>query len=287
MVESAHLAGFKDVKPRLITDWVARGLLGDGQRVGRGRGGGTGARFEWSEEQVALFKWLLTNRANVKSPVVLASIPVETWLYWGERWVGLPQLKRVLQSWWRRTNRTGWESSLEMSRKVAESIVPPQTPRKVKQDFRETLAGMIEAHDYSVEVFILMIDEVRVYDPGFGVMGEMGASSDLVARVMLSKIVAMSRFDEITDEMFLEARARLSLSVLEHAHWQSLSDTDSTLTAPPDRISRTYLINKACEDLLAHLGMLLMAHDVGFSPGEPPVLPLISSTNLYQALPVE
>lgn len=234
LVKALQALGYTKISERLVTDWISMGLLGEGRRLGRGKGGGRGAKFVWSDEQFALFRTIVEQRPRVKSVVVLTAIPVETWLYWGERWVELPQVKRALTTWWGRTQRNGWDSSLHVARVAVNSICPPNTPRIARQDFREILAEMILQKSYSLKDLTQLIESVRKFGPEDGLIGQFGIPADLLARSMISMVVAMEHFDEVTDEMYEDARKRIGLYLLQYASWQILSTQLESIPEPPN-----------------------------------------------------
>src|SRR5438876_822928 len=81
LLSDARRRGHK-VSRRLLTDWVAIGLLDKG--TDRGRGRGRGKEYTWPDEQRRLFLVLLDKHGTVKRPV-LANIPVALWLFFGDQ----------------------------------------------------------------------------------------------------------------------------------------------------------------------------------------------------------
>ena len=93
LVKAATDAGYSRVSDRLVTDWVSKGLLDQPERQARGKGNGRGAKYEWADRQCELFLSLLMHRDEVTYVDSLASLPVSMWLYWGDEWVPLRQVK--------------------------------------------------------------------------------------------------------------------------------------------------------------------------------------------------
>lgn len=98
MVQAAKDAGHQRVSPRLVTDWEAHGLLDQPKNNGsNGRGGkvlGT-----WDENQLHLFLSLLEVRVRTKAVADLCSIPVWLWLWWGDDYVPMRQVKKAMTTW--------------------------------------------------------------------------------------------------------------------------------------------------------------------------------------------
>ena len=84
------------IKPRLIADWVAIGLLDKG--TARGRGKGKGKDYLWPENQAQLLLVLLNKRPEAKRST-LCNLPVALWLIWGDAYVPLRQVRRALATW--------------------------------------------------------------------------------------------------------------------------------------------------------------------------------------------
>lgn len=86
------------VTARLITDWVARGLLDHPHRRSRGRGHGS-TKAVYSAHQRELFAVLLAHRAQAGRTSPLTAIPIAIWVYWGDDYVPLRQARRALATW--------------------------------------------------------------------------------------------------------------------------------------------------------------------------------------------
>src|SRR5689334_1712348 len=122
MVEQAADAGYR-VTERLVTDWANQGLLDHGERVPNPNG--RGAYYVWPDNQRDLFLTLLAKRPALKAVATLATIPVSIWLYWGDEWIGLPQVRRALDTW---VGEVAHPRSLVRTRAHAQSIVRSLAP---------------------------------------------------------------------------------------------------------------------------------------------------------------
>lgn len=97
MVAAAWAAGFGDVTDRLVAEWVRLGLLDEAERIGRSDGR-RGALYQWPDSQWDLFRTLLAKRTEIPHIRGLVQISVGVWVYWGNKWVPLRQVRRALES---------------------------------------------------------------------------------------------------------------------------------------------------------------------------------------------
>ena len=101
---------------RQVRDWTDLGLL-DHPKV-RGRGQGLGVEATWPEEQLGLFLRLVEMRKEMTRIAPLCNVPVWTWLYFGERWVSLAQVRVALRTWEGLTDTV----SLKAARRTARQL---------------------------------------------------------------------------------------------------------------------------------------------------------------------
>ncbi|MFL6124943.1 hypothetical protein [Actinophytocola sp.] len=96
LIADARAAGH-EVTVRMITDWVARGLLDQPTRQPKGRGHGSNKGL-YSQNQRRLFITLLGKRPSnhLRS---LARVPLYLWLYWGDDYVPTRQAIRAFDTW--------------------------------------------------------------------------------------------------------------------------------------------------------------------------------------------
>jgi hypothetical protein len=84
-----------EMSPRMRRDWTDAGLLAPASMEPRGQRRGVG-RY-WTEEQVEVFRAVLRRRRTESAPRRdLANIPVAWWLFIGEAYVPLRQVRRAL-----------------------------------------------------------------------------------------------------------------------------------------------------------------------------------------------
>jgi hypothetical protein len=267
MVAAAREAGLGAVSARLVTDWESKGLLDRPERKSHGKGGGRGAAYVWPDNQRDLFLTLLAKRSSVKSIAGLCVIPVGIWLYWGDDWVPLRQVKVALQTWWKRAGRTGWDDTLDSARLVVKTMAPPGTPRAITTELRELIAGALEEGVFPREAITELIQQLLDRGPGNGEYGRFSQRSNEIVDGMWSMVVAMQHYDEVTDGMFYEARARLKPIILNYARdWPELS-LDPLYGKSFEHPTWEFLINRSCSQLLVGLGLQLHAIEDGRSLG--------------------
>ncbi len=103
--------------------------------------------------------------------------------------------------------------------------------------------------------------------PAPGQLGPTTMRVDQVVDGMWSMAVAMERYGEIDDGMFLEARARLAPIILNYAQqWPQLS-LDPIYGKAFEQPTWEFFINRSCSQLLIGLGLQFLAQDDGRSLG--------------------
>src|SRR5207249_3910280 len=101
LLREAHERGFTDVTPRLVVDWVQKGLIDQPTKTGRGIGGGRGTRKgTWSNRQRDLFlREVDQHHDGAKKIATLCNLPVFIWLWGGEEEVPLRQVIRAMATY--------------------------------------------------------------------------------------------------------------------------------------------------------------------------------------------
>lgn len=273
LVAEARQAGFSWANERLVTDWSAKGLLDRPARASGGRGAGSGARYAYSEEQYKLFLALLTKRSEVSTIPPLCNVPVFLWIYYGEKYAPVRQVRRALATAFR-ADRYGAQRSFERSRRTAQEIVKPIAhPKAAKTDVTpliEALTGVIyrgDANESNATVLCRLLDPV--VRPGkfaehqaWRVAAAQGVITNAVARAL-----AISKLSEIPDEIFELARvAQLSTIISYATDWRALAgspDIGHFITEEP---TLDFMANNACGHLLTGLGLLLLGRRPALLP---------------------
>jgi len=99
LVDEALRRGYCDVSRRLIYDWSSLGLLARPSLYSPGRRGRCNA---FPESQRELFFTLLEQRKRrTKQILGLYNVPVFVWLWWGDDYVPLRQVRCAMNTWGR------------------------------------------------------------------------------------------------------------------------------------------------------------------------------------------
>jgi len=259
MVKAAREAGNSDVSERLVTDWVSLGLLDQPTRVSRGKGRGPGANYEWPESQRDLFLTLLAKRDEATSRAAMCAIPVGVWMYWGDDWIPLRQVRLALRTWWDRPGRSRWKRSADGARLVIDTIAPAGTPRAFKSEVRELITAALENDVFPREELTQALEQLLVNRSSDGRFGPARSTAAEIVDGMWSMAVATYNYDLITDGMFYEARSRLLPIMLSYINeWPTLSK-DPVYGRSYEQPTWSFLINQSCPQLLAGLGLQLIA----------------------------
>ena len=162
LVAEARARGF-DATPRLITDWVRLGLLARPHR--RGLGQGRGSVAGWEEPQFRLWLLLIEKRPTVNQVVTLANLPVSLWLYFGDQYVGLPQVKRALATWAGFTRAKGYEDAGRLVGQFLRELPDLKVPRDRRRAVRTKLVRVLANPQRKGDVLALRREIVHLIQP--------------------------------------------------------------------------------------------------------------------------
>jgi hypothetical protein len=244
----ARANGFPEVTQRLIVDWVGRGLLDKPRRSGR-------------EAQKDLFLTLLRKQQEgVKRIATLANIPVGVWLYWGDSYVPLRQVRRALDTYTKAYRRGSWRAAITTAHQVLEQMNHPDATqadrdRMVRAVAESAFRGRLD--DPSE-----LVGKVRrVYDPGDS--GErVGPAQHLPAAyvgLIEARLAAISELRSIPDALFEYARTVHRQSLGEYLRRQPNLARQPGLEKLMTRPDLEQLLNNACLDLTTVLGVLVLS----------------------------
>ena len=271
LVEAAKAAGYDRISDRLVTDWVARGLLDKPERLSHGKGNGRGAVYQWPDRQLELFLSLLMHRDEVTYAGSLASVPVSAWLYWGDEWIPLRQVKVALKSWWDRASANRSRERVEaQARQMVKAIVGTGGSRDTRNQLRDELATCLEQNDFNSEALLPLISTLLESQSG-GRWGPFGLTPQVVVEMLDHFNMTMQHYGELSDGDFYAARSRHRESIVQYAKIQPLWSLDPVhghWFQDPDFET---LVNSACKDLILSLGIVLSARASGRSLGPVPL----------------
>jgi hypothetical protein len=257
MAEGARTSGFPDVTERLVTDWGVKGLIAQGKRAAGG-GGGPGASYEWSDEQFRFFLILLAKRRDVRAVAPLCDLPVGNWLYFAVDWIEVDQVRRAVKTWWKRTESTNWKQALHQARIAMHAIAPRGSPLALTNALRDALAKAMYTKHYDVDEITGIVRQLVERKGAREHMGAFWQPAEKVVEVMLWQVDAMTFYDDVTDGMFLNARARLrpvgAEYIRQYAELRSLPRGERF-----EEPTMEHFMTSACRSMVTALGQELRA----------------------------
>jgi hypothetical protein len=245
LLADAAVAG-TPVSARLITDWVAKGLLDRPTVRGLGRGRGTVAT--WPESQRRLFLHLLDQRRQgIKRLATLCNWPVVLWLDsegLASDYVPLRQVRRSLATWGT-AHRAG---PVRAARYTAELLIEQQAGPQISQRDRMALIDAVvrATGGGRFDRDLLLDAALRVFD------SERFAATWI--HTIEARITALGSLDTLDDSVFETARLSINRLVPVYVE-QQLG------LAPEDQANvrlkiASELAETACLSLLTMLGFL-------------------------------
>lgn len=248
-----------------MTEWVQLGLLGSPARANRK--GKRGAFYEWPDSQLDLFLTLLQKRGGeVKRTKALVVIPVGVWLYWGDEWVPVAQVRRALAT---STDLFGppgsWERAEANAKEAVRALQREGAAPAAVKALEDYLASGLYNSRLNADELRPLVADVLLFDPRTGGWGPFGWDVDDVVRWLRATVVAISRVSEVTDGSLVEARARLRGSLLQYAvEWRNLTGLP-TYGKNFEEPTVEFLVSRSCRDLLGVLGARMIADEEGVS----------------------
>lgn len=256
LVTAATGQGHRRVSTRLVDDWVALGLLDRPERQPLGYGRGS-APAHWPEEQRELFLELLQKRDEGASIAALCNCPVWLWLWWGDTYVPLRQVRRALQTWAKAAGYPPMGRARGDMRRLMGDWGHPEARRKDHRALEEALYPMVCSGRVDAAVVLPLVE--RVFDPkGTGVpRGPIGGrlTPDGYVRLLQARVAAITRLDAFEDQHFEHAR------IVHIATRHGYERERPRLAADPELGKRfaatdlSELIWDSCRDFVTVLGL--------------------------------
>jgi hypothetical protein len=260
LVSDAAAAGYV-ATPRLIRDWSEIGLLDYPSRRPAGKGHGSRPAL-YPPSQRQLFQTLLLKRSEGSGPRALAKIPVAIWVYWGDEWVPLRQVRRAMRTWLgdpRLSKRQARQTAREILRQFDDALAAPAARRELLNVLTET--GYTGRADFEQLETALR----RVFEPGSQTIRkavghpEAPIMTDSFITALRARLTGASRLEggEITDEEFYFAR---HVHLVAYADYAMHRHSYAALApeAHPDmyeEVTADRALNEACLHLLTTIGM--------------------------------
>lgn len=251
---------------RLVRDWTQSGLLDNPQRRPAGRGRGS-AQALYSANQRNLLQVLLSKRSESGIPG-LARVPVWMWMYWGDDYVPLRQVRRALLTW-----LGDGKVSLKQARQTAQDLLvqlkhPDATPaarrelRKAATEFGRTGEVDLDRLERAAfDVFEPHVSQIR------RAVGHPDAPLTVDSLVGVTKArqvaVALLRSGNLSDQAFYEARHVHIVAYAEYA----ANQIAYAASAPADhqdmykRVTVESALNDCCRHLITAIGLQALHPD--------------------------
>lgn len=259
LVKDAAERGYQ-ITARVIRDWTQAGLLDYPQKRPAGRGQGSHQAL-YSENQRNLLLTLLHHRSD-NGISSLARIPVGIWMYWGEQYVELPQVRRAMGTW-----LGDAQVSQRHARATAREILRQlDNPAATAAARRELIATVSEGAYTARFDFERLERAVRaVFEPGaetiHRALGHPAApmTAESILEAVKARCTAAQRLiaGEITDQEFLAARHAHLVGYAEYAmqrgRYAAMAPADHPDMYEP--VTAEIALNSCCGHLLTTLGL--------------------------------
>ncbi len=283
LVKAAGDAGY-EITERLITDWTSLGLLDQPERRSKGKGKGRGALYVYPANQRSLLLNLLQHRNDGSGVSRLTVLPVGIWLLWGDDFVQLRQVRKALATW---AGGVPWERSFErarlMAKKAVREMAEPGAPAEAREALEEALTDVVFNRRFDQDEISPLVRAVIDPKKTGRRYGPMGQTAEEVTEGLGCLITGMTTFEHADTGAFTEARMRYRQTVTSYtAEWPRLT-ARTTIDNLFERPTYELFMNRACRDLLTHLGLRQIAIDTG---RKLPPLELVHWTRPPVGLPV-
>jgi hypothetical protein len=260
MITDAAGRGHK-VTARLIRDWTEAGLLDYPRRRSAGKGHGSRQAL-YPAAQRNLFLTLLHHRRVGNGISSLARIPVGIWMYWGDDFVPVRQVRRAMVTWIG-DPRASLRKARETAREVARHLDNPAATPAARRELREALADL--AYTGRADFSRLERAVTSVFEAGFGTLRravghpDAPVMADSVIRVLKSRLIAVDlvREGRLTDEDFYAARRRHLVAYAEYAARQQFFAMHAPAEDPGmyEPVTAENALNACCGHLLTTIGL--------------------------------
>lgn len=208
MVQAANDANHARVSERLIDDWVAAGLLDRPESRSRGRYGRTPGT--WDENQLRLFLSLLAVRVRTKAVADLCSIPVWLWLWWGDDYVPLRQVKKAMTTWATAARKQNQSRAATGTARLARTWGSSETPWADSRRLADSLPPMVATG--TVDKTALRADVARAFGLAEGEAGGPSSEGDLsvdgYVGLLRARVEAIARITAPAPTTFKDGKRR-------------------------------------------------------------------------------
>jgi hypothetical protein len=257
LLADAARAGHPEVTRRLITDWVALGLLDKAQA--RGRGKGKGKDYSWPREQRNLMRTLLVHHGTVRRPI-LCNVPVGIWLMFGDDYVPLRQVRRALATWAAAYGKVNFTNAKSGAEQALLQLDHPDAADHDRDRLRQLLTQA--GKKGSVDLQALTDAARRVVDPhGTGIArGPLGLlNADGYVGIIAARVEGMHAIKTAEDGTYWGARRMYLSTNPTSPELRGVFENQPRIANPrmlgPQALGFEAAVNNACLDLITLLGI--------------------------------
>jgi len=243
------------ITERLVTKWVEIGLLDRPYKPGRGRRVGGSHPGTWSYEQLHLFL-ALWRQYPIRTIADLCNVPVFMWMYWGDDYVPLKQVRKAMNTWLARIKHVPRRAADDSAEKMLTTI-EGKRPGRAK---RELLAEALRSQPPDLEQArsVLVTKERAPYGTIAAASGRtVDVDPELVMGLLGGRVAAEEQLTKLPNYLFEWAR-------LFNLYASGLYLQDQPSLAADSRHGRLFperkvedMIWHACADLLTNVGASL------------------------------
>lgn len=238
---------------RLLTDWVQLGLIGAPSRQALGRGKGS-SRGTWSQNQKDLFLTVWTKRKE--APIRdLCNIPVYLWVWWGDQYAALSQVKRSMATWCSRQ-----EASEEAAYTVADKLLTDLGQTKLPGAVRDLLAQALRGKRPDIDQLRASLSRVveRTVDVAVGSVMPIDMGADKLVELLVARMEAIEHLRTVPDATWEWARFTQLRGTVAYARDQPNLATHTQFGRFFTALDHDTLVARACVMLLTTVGMALV-----------------------------
>lgn len=254
MVRAAVATGH-DATDRLLTDWQSAGLLDQPAKKGLGRAKGIQAL--WSESQLRLWLLLLDKRRETSQVPNLCNVPVGLWLYFGDDYATMRQVRKCLRTWSLRYGSSRGHNQAKQWARALLAGVSIQASKNARANLVTTMARVLlhglpndeERRRLHTQLLDVVVDTGHGKDAAAAAMVEL-----VLIRLLASRHLS---HETVPDHILAWSRVWHLFGLRQYMAAQqdgSLPDVPGVDFSNPDFEK---LIPNACRDLVSAVGMAL------------------------------
>jgi hypothetical protein len=240
---------------RLFTDWEAAGLID--QPVKRGLGRGKGVLALWPEAQLQLWLLLLAKRTETSQVPNLCNIPVGLWLYFGDNYATIRQVRKCMRTW---TERYGSSRGHKLAKQTARMLLADLPVSGASKNLKAQLVSrmataLLNGIKQDEDRRKLRNNLLRAMDEPFSASEKARALVDLV----LLRLLASHHLthESLPDHLFQWARVWHLYNLRNYMQAHDSGDLRHVPGVDFDRPDFEKLILSSCRDLMTSVGIAL------------------------------